>query len=153
MADGAKIAKARLVAKGFQDPDSAEGLVDIPGCVSLRSSHLQVAALSDLDKWKLWSFDIENAFFQADGFDRDVFLRAPGEWGPGASRRARNLNAPAYGLNDAPAASRRSPKQHLLSGTMSMERVGLRCEGSTFDPCLFCVSRKRPGSWGLRNPY
>ena len=50
IADGAKKVKARLVAKGFQDPDLTEGLVDTSGCVSLRSSHLQVASLSALKK-------------------------------------------------------------------------------------------------------
>ena len=74
MVDGIKKVKARLVAKGFQDPDLTEGLVDTSGCVSLRSSHLQVASLSALNKWKIWSLDIKNAFLQADGFDRVVFF-------------------------------------------------------------------------------
>ena len=72
--DGIKKEKARLVAKGFQDPDLTEGLVDTSGCVSLRSSHLQVVSLSALNKWKIWSLDIKNAFLQADGFDRVVFF-------------------------------------------------------------------------------
>ena len=46
MADGGKCAKARLVAKGFLDPGLREGLVDTSGCLSLRSSHLQVVSLS-----------------------------------------------------------------------------------------------------------
>ena len=62
MVDGIKKAKARLVAKRFQDPDLTEGLVDTSGCVSLRSSHLQVASLSALNKWRIWSLDIRNAF-------------------------------------------------------------------------------------------
>ena len=57
--DGIKKVEARLVAKGFQDPDLTEGLVDTSGCVSLRSSHLQVASLSALNKWKIWSLDIK----------------------------------------------------------------------------------------------
>ena len=87
MADGIKKGKARLVAKGFQDPDLAEGLVDTSGCVSLRSSHLQVASLSALNKWKIWSLDIKNAFLQADGFGRVVFLQAPEAWNPGTECR------------------------------------------------------------------
>merc|ERR1712131_293647 len=74
MVEGQLRIKARLVAKGFQDPDLQEGLVDTSGCVSLRSSHLQVISLSALKKWKIWSLDIKNAFLQADGFQRDVFL-------------------------------------------------------------------------------
>ena len=80
--EGVKKVKARLVAKGFQDPDLTEGPVDTSGCVSLRSSHLQVVSLSALNKWKIWSLDIKNAFLQADGFGRVVFLHAPEEWNP-----------------------------------------------------------------------
>ena len=50
MADGAKCVKARLVAKGFQDPDLKEGLADTSGCVSLRSSRLQVVSHSAMRK-------------------------------------------------------------------------------------------------------
>ena len=46
LVDGQETVKARLVAKGLQDPDLQEGLVDTSGCVSLRSSHLQVISLS-----------------------------------------------------------------------------------------------------------
>ena len=77
MAEGEKCVKARLAAKGFQDPDLKDGLVETSGCVSLRSSRLQVISLSAIRKWKLWSLDIKNACSQADGFERDVFLRAP----------------------------------------------------------------------------
>ena len=118
MGNGAKKVKARLVAKGFQDPDLTEGLVDTSGCVSLRSSHLQVISLSALQKWKLRSLDIENAFLQADGFDCEVFLRALDEWNPGGAHRIWKLNAPAYGLNDAPAAFHRSLKRHLMNSTL-----------------------------------
>ena len=48
MVEGKQCIKARLAAKGFQDPDLQEGLVDTSGCVSLRSSHLQVISLSAL---------------------------------------------------------------------------------------------------------
>ena len=85
--DGRKTAKARLVAKGFQDPDLQEGLVDTSGCVSLRSSHLQVISLSAIKKWRLWSLDIKNAFLQADALKREVFLKAPPEWEPSDLRR------------------------------------------------------------------
>ena len=78
MVGGIKKVKARLVAEGFQDLDLTEGLVDSSGCVSLRSSHLQVVSLSALNKWKIWSLDIKDARLQADGFDRVVFFACPG---------------------------------------------------------------------------
>ena len=87
MAEGKKCVKARLVAKCFQGPDLKDGLVDSSGCVSLRSSHLQVAPLSAIRQWKLWSLDVKNAFLQADGLERDVFLHAPIEWGPPCNKR------------------------------------------------------------------
>ena len=62
MGDGKKRVKARHVAKGSQDPDPGDGLVDSSGCVSSRSSHLQLVPLSAMRKWKLWGLDIEDAF-------------------------------------------------------------------------------------------
>ena len=47
---GKQRVKARLVPMGFQDPDLHEGLADTSGCVSLRSSNLQVISLSAVKK-------------------------------------------------------------------------------------------------------
>ena len=80
--DGVETVKARLVAKGYQDPDFRMGNVDIAGYVSRRSSHLQVISLGAFVSRTLWSLDIKNACHQADGFNRDVFLRVPCEWNP-----------------------------------------------------------------------
>ena len=110
MVEGVKTVKARLAAKGHQDPDLKEGLAETSGSVSLRSPHLQVISLAALRGWRLWSIDLKNAFLQADGFGRDVYLESPPEWLPGDSRRIWKLNAPAYGLNDAPVAFHRSLK-------------------------------------------
>ena len=52
MVEGEICVKARLAAKGFQDPDLKDGLVETSGCVSLRSSHLQVISLSAIRNWK-----------------------------------------------------------------------------------------------------
>ena len=41
--DGVETAKARLVSTGYQDPHLRRGNVDITGCVSRGSSHLQLA--------------------------------------------------------------------------------------------------------------
>ena len=135
MANGRKCVKARLVAKGPQDPDSREGLANTSGCVSLRSSHLQVVSLSAVREWELWSLDIKNAFLQADGFERDVVLHAPLEWGPPRQKRVWKLKAPAYGPNDAPAAFHRSLKRYILNPDLSVKNAGLRCKAPTFDPC------------------
>ena len=78
------------------------------------------------------------------------FLQAPEEWNPGTECRVWKLKAPAYGLNDAPVAFHRSLKKHLMNKTLSMESVGLHCEGSTFDPCLFFVfNGKGPAAGAL----
>ena len=95
------------MAEGFQDPDMKEGLMETSGCVSLRSSHLQVVSLSAVRQRKLCSLDVKYAFLQADGFERDVFLRAPMEWDPPCNERVWKRKAPAYGLNDAAVAFHR----------------------------------------------
>ena len=78
---------------------------------------------------------------QADDFDRDVFLHAPAGWGPLGKKRAWRRKAPAYGLNDAPAAFRRSLKRYLLNSELSMRCVSPRRQASAFDPSLFFVFR------------
>ena len=129
------------MAKGRQGPDLQGGTVGTSGRVSLRSSHLQVISLRGIKKWDLWSSGIENAFLQAGGFARNVFLQGPVEWGPLRSDRIWKLQAPGRGLNDAPAAFRRSPKRHILDPDNSMRGAGLRCQASLFDPCPLFVFR------------
>ena len=129
--------KGRLVARGFQDPDLAAGLVDTSSCVSLRSSHLQVISLSALKKWSLWSLDIKNAFLQADPFPREVYLQAPREWCPRMPSRIWRLNAPAYGLNDAPVEFHKTLKRYLGKSKESLKLARLRFETSKLDPCLY----------------
>ena len=46
-------------------------------------------------------------------------------------------------------AFHRSLKKHLLESASSLESVGLRCEGSTFDPCLFFVYRGNGSAVGV----
>ena len=77
--DGVKTAEARLVALGYQDPDVKEGFIGTSGFASLRPSRLQVVSLAALRGWRLWGIDIKNAFLQADGFGRDVFMQSPPE--------------------------------------------------------------------------
>ena len=76
-ADGAKCVKSLLASKGYQEPELKDGNVDASGCVRLHSSHLRVIPLGPIETWKIWSLDTENASLQADGFSRDVCLRAP----------------------------------------------------------------------------
>ena len=92
-------------------------------------------------KWNLWSLDVKNASSQAAGFDRDVSHQAPVEWEPPRNGRIWELPIPACGPNDAPVAFRRSVKRHILNSETSMERVGIRCQVSTFDSCLFFIFR------------
>ena len=111
---GVKTVKARSVATGNQDPGPRTGNVDIAGCVSQRSSRLQLISPAALQKWPLRSLDIKNACPQADGFDREVYLRASCEWAPKDGRRVWKLRAPAYGLNDAPVAFHRPLPKNLV---------------------------------------
>ena len=83
-------------------------MVGMPGRVSIRSSYPQVLCLGALGKWAIWILDIKNACVQAGGFRRDVLLRAQPNWDPNGARRIRKLQAPAYGLADRLAASRKS---------------------------------------------
>ena len=142
MMEGAKIINVRSASKGYQGPDLKEGVPDASGCVSLRSSHLQVISLCAIEKWEIWSLDTKAAFWQADRFYRDVFRRAPMEWSPLSGLRTWKLRAPTNGLNAAPVASYRSLEKHLLDSVDSMEEVGLlRCQVSSSRPCPFFVFR------------
>ena len=136
MVDDKKKAKARLATKGFQDPDLREGLV------SLRSSHLRVISAGATRKRKIWSLGFKNAFRQADGFARDVFIYAPDKWEPSLQGREWKLKALAYGLDEAPAAFRRTLRRRKLNPEASVQSVGLRCQAPTFDSCLSFVFRK-----------
>ena len=122
--------------------------MDTSGCLSLRSSRLQANPLSSLKKWKLWSPDIKNAFPDADGFTRDVFLHAPPEWEPSKACRFWKINAPAYGLNDAPVAFRQSPQKHLVSSELSLTKVGMENKVLPFGPCMYSVFREGGGAIG-----
>ena len=96
--DGKWDVKACIAANGYQGPYLEAGPAETSGCASLRASHVQVTPLSAPKKWKLRNLDIKDASIEADGFDREVPLRAPLEWGP-LARRIRRLRAPASGLN------------------------------------------------------
>ena len=114
--DGWKAAESRLVAGNYQDPDLRDGNVDIAGCVSRRSPHLQLISLCALKKWPLWSLEIRNAFLQADGLGREVYLRSARGWNSKDTRRAWKLRTPAGGLNDAPVALHGSRNRCPLRG-------------------------------------
>ena len=82
--------------------------MDTSGRISPRSSHLQAIPEGALAKWKIWSLDITNASSQSDGFGREVYPRAPEEWGPSNAHRIWESRAAGNGLDDAPVASHRS---------------------------------------------
>ena len=148
MGEGLKTAAARPVASGFRVPeilrffrvpDPLLGLVDASGCASLRSSHLQVISICILKKWRLWCLDIKNAPLQAEPPRRDVFPQAPPDGESSDSRRFWELNAPAFGLFDAPVVFRRTLRKFPLNSVESLKAVGLIYKGSSFDPCLYFI--------------
>ena len=98
-----------------------------------------------LKKWTLWSLDIKNAMLQWDGFSRDVPLRALDEWGNLNVCRFWKWNYPAYGLNDAPAATRRSPQKYLANSELSLAKEGSQDRASSFDPSTYFGFRKAAG--------
>ena len=93
----------------------------------------------------MWSLDIENAFLQAYPFPREVYLHAPPELCPMNPNRAWKLNAPAYGLNDAPVEFHKSLKRYLLKSGTSLKLVGLRYTSPPWTPASiwFTIVRRR----------
>ena len=67
MAEGANDVKARLVAEESQDTHVEGGLVGTSGCVSFRSSRLQVIYLGALKRRSFWGLGIKDSFLGADG--------------------------------------------------------------------------------------
>ena len=57
--------------------------------------------------------------------------------------------APAYSLNDAPVAFRRSPQMYSVNSVESPCKVSLRFEGSPLDPRLFFVPGRAGGAAGV----
>ena len=135
MVEGEKAVKACPVATGYQDPGLRDGKVDTPGRDSFRPSRLQVISLGAVGKWNIWSPDIKNAILQADGFRREAFLRAPANWDPKGDHRMWQLQAPACGVDDEPAALRQTLKRYSCRPENSLACVGLQFQVSSFDPC------------------
>ena len=130
-------APERQGASGYEDPDTQDGIVDTSDLASFRPPHLRVTSLCAVENWKRWSLDIKNTSPQVDGFSRDVFPQAPMEWELSRAKLKWELRAPAYGLNDALAACRRSPQEYLLNSGEPMNQLGLLSQVSTSDPCLY----------------
>ena len=78
-----------------------------------------------------------------------MLIQSPPEWLPGDSHRIWKLDAPAYGLNDAPVAFHRSLTRYLVNATDSLKAVDLRVETSKFDPCLLFVFQKNSKAVGV----
>ena len=86
--------------------------------------------------------EIKNAPVQADGFDREVFVRVPRECGSKSARHIWKLRAPPFCLNGAPGASRRYLRKYLAGSVGSLTRVGFKFEASWADPRFCWVFRK-----------
>ena len=136
------------MAKGDQGPDLRMGNVETAGCVSRRSSRLQLTPRGAWRKWPLWDLGITNAFLQPDGFDRVVYLRALCVWNSKDTRRVSDLRAPAYGLSDAPAAFRRPLRKYLVNSADSLPSVGIRFKVSSFDPRMYFIFGNRRSQVG-----
>ena len=63
--------------------------------------------------------------------------------------RVRKLNAPAYGLNDAPVTFHRSLKRYLLQHEVSLRLVGLKFTVSNLDPGLYMVFNREDEAAGV----
>ena len=61
----------------------------LAGCVSRRSSHLQLIPLGAMRDSMIWSLGIKHAFLQADACGREVFVRAPRVKNSKGARRIR----------------------------------------------------------------
>ena len=59
------------------------------------------------------------------------------------------LRAPAYGLNDAPAAAHGPLRKYLVNSAELLPSVGLRFEVSSFDPFMYFVYRKSGPAVGV----
>ena len=92
------------------------------------------------EKWKIRSLGIKNAALWADGYGREVIVRAPDGWGSRGARRIWRLKSPASGLKAGPLESRRSLDTYLPNSAASPSNAGLEFEVSSFDPRPFFVS-------------
>ena len=132
---GGPSVKGRSVVEGSQDKDLQEGLVETAGCVSFRSSHLQLLSLRQANL----GLGKKNACLQSDSSRRDVSLHAPPEWGPQCSMRTRKPRVAALGLNDAQAAFYNTLRRYLSDTDQSNEEVGLAVSVSDHHLCLLYV--------------
>ena len=87
MADGKEDVRAYLAARGYRDPALITGLVRTSRGVGIGPSYLPAISLDPLKEREVWSLGIKNALCSADGFKRDVFLRATATWTPRGIRR------------------------------------------------------------------
>ena len=97
--------------------------------------------MNALRAWGIRSSDIKNASTQAGGFQREELLRAREARDPSGANRFWKLHAPAYGLNDAPAALRDTLRRYLPRAADLSARADIEFLVSTFDPRKYFVLR------------
>ena len=91
--------EARLVVQGYQGTDLATITVPFTASATSRDSHFSIASAAALKGRTLFQLYITVAILEGDGFDRDVFAKAPTiEKKPSFWE----LTGAAYSLNDAP---------------------------------------------------
>ena len=70
-------------------------------------------------------------------------------WEPSNSRRFWELNAPAYSLNDAPVAFRRTSQKYLSNNDRSFKAAGLLYKVSPFDPRMYFIFDENNAAVGV----
>ena len=145
--DGAKTVKACMAAKGFQAPDLAEGIVDTPGCASLRPSHLEVTPLSALKNGESGDRASKMRLVRRMATVGMLFSARPTN---GAPEQVPDLEMARSSLWLAwrSVAFHRSSLRNLVNSEVSMARVDLRYRVPYLDPCLHFVSRREVGATG-----
>ena len=63
------------------------------------------------------------------------------------------LNAPAYGINDAPVAPHRFLERRPLKNKVSLKLVGLKFKVSNLDPRLYMVLNREDEAVGVFSPH
>jgi Reverse transcriptase (RNA-dependent DNA polymerase) len=71
--------KARIVPHGHMDDEKAFMRTDAP-TMSTEVMRLLISVVAERG-WRIGSLDVKAAYLQADGFNRDIFVRPPSEEG------------------------------------------------------------------------
>jgi hypothetical protein len=116
--------KARIVPHGHMDDEKAFVRTDAP-TMSVEVMRLLLSIAVE-HGWRIGSLDVKAAYLQADGFNRDIFVRPPRE--EADSRHLWRLEKPAYGIVE-------SGRLWFLTAFRALESFDLR--PCPYDKTLF----------------